>query len=214
MQPGSYPRPVSGEIVTEGAGRGIARDSRPVREAGADIVEAEFETLERPQDCACDGQAGAGPSGGEPPAGLSVLGQQGRAPGHFSRRGGPLFWSAGLGLAALSFWISGGHALLPLDGMAGGKDGESLRISAVQSRVEAMGGRPILHVEGGLTNEGDEALRVPPIGIDVTASDGATTRYLLGTNGGIVRPGERFVFSSRLVAPKSGVASVSLSLTE
>lgn len=210
MMDRSNRRPVSGEIVTADAEPAGAPDRSGWLGRGEDVLDAEFEIVGGPSASAIPVEPAAR---SEAKPGLSMLERPIGERGHFRTRGGPLFWATGLAMAAAAFWISGGHVLFAMPDLGLGETA-GLRISSVDSRVEGIGGRPILHVEGGLTNDGAAALPVPPIGIDVTASDGATTRYLLGTNGGVVRPGERFTFSSRLVAPKSGVASVSLSLAE
>jgi hypothetical protein len=129
----------------------------------------------------------------------------------FSARGGPPFWTAGLGLAAAVFWFSGGHALVgqspPLQALA---SEQALRIASVSSRVDASGGRSMLDIDGEAVNDGAEALSMPPLSIQIIANDGAMTRYKLGTSGSPVAPGEKFAFASRLPVPRNGVKSVSV----
>lgn len=198
-------RPVSGEIMT-----GEAIRSGTVRKD--DVTDAEYETV--------DGPANASPRGFEPVApatGMDFLKADIAAEldEPRGRQGGPLFWSFGLTLVILAFWISGGHALvrnvvLP----APSERLQPLRIGEVKSRIENRGGRDVLFIDGLAENHGRGVSRLPPIEIMVTDNNGAVTRYFLGTNGAELQPGDRYSFSSRLEAPRYGVKSVSVSFRE
>jgi hypothetical protein len=212
-------RPVSGEIMAAPpAGEGPA-ESRPLH---ADIVDAEFETLQR--------QAPADPAPIQPIAsigtvaapvhGLVSLRKADAAAGPQERaRGGPVFWIFGLGLVAGAFWVSGGHALIRQAQPIGASEpaqsvANPLRIADVTSRVEDHGGRAILFVEGKAVNEGSNMRTPPPLEINVTANDGKVLRYKLGTSPDPLAPGAAFSFSSRLEAPKEGVKSVSVTFRQ
>jgi hypothetical protein len=198
-------RPVSGEIMT-----GDAMRSETARHG--DVSDAEYETLGASSDRARHRFAPAAPA-----TGLDFLkaGADGSDGSRRGKQGGPLFWSFGLTLVVLSFWVSGGHALvrnvvLP----APSERLQSLRIGEVKSRIENRNGRDVLFIDGRAENHGTSATALPPIEIVVTDSNGAATRYFLGTNETELQPGDRYSFSSRLDAPRYGVKSVSVSLQE
>jgi hypothetical protein len=206
-------RPVSGEIIVVDA---MAAD---VAEHGVhgDVVDAEFETLrpnaaERLVPPATIGTSAA------PSFGLDSL-RKGSTPVPQERsRGGPLFWLAGLGLAAAAFWVSGGHALLrdtalmPLAPQT--QPANPLRIRDVTSRIEQHGERDVLFVDGKALNEGGREQMLKPIEISVTANDGHIMRYIMGTARDPLAAGAEFGFSSRLEAPKEGVRSVTVAFRE
>ena len=85
-----------------------------------------------------------------------------------------------------------------------------LSISAVTSRVDQSGERPVLFVDGEAGNDGASAAPLPPLEISVTGNDGSITRYRLGTSQRALAPGERFGFSSRVEVPRNGVKTVSV----
>lgn len=202
-------RLVSGEIMaTASAGDASAR-----RVPRFDIVDAEFETIDRATGKPV---AAASLSAAPKPApaaagGMDILRkrQEGRL-AFGSVRGGPFFWTAGLALVAAAFWFSGGHALV-LD--ASGpmqRSAQPLRIASVSSRVDTSGGRMMLNIDGEAVNDGGKAQPMPALDIRVMGNDDVTTRYNLGTSGSPVAPRERFAFASRLPVPKNGVRSVSV----
>jgi hypothetical protein len=196
-------RPVSGEIM---AGGGVT----PERRARDDASDAEFETMdEGPRQPAARSAAPAN-------AGMEMLRETSGSPAtQATRQGGPLFWTAGLFLVVLAFWVSGGHSLVRQAVLqVPAVQDQPLRIADVASRVEAHEGGDVLFVDGKARNEGRVALPVPPIAIIVTASDGTSTRYFLGTRGTEVAPGESYAFSSRLEAPRNGVKTVSVTFQE
>ena len=207
-------RPVSGEIMTGAPScGGMAR-------AGDDIVDAEFEIVER----------GLPVGEARPPApapavfiqdapsvqGMDMLrGAEPAAATRPGRRAGAAFWGGGVLLAAIAFWVAGGHALVMRQGTGGLPTPAShLRIADVDTRVDRAGKRAMLFVDGQAVNDGREAAQLPPIEIRVLAPGGATTRYKLGTAERSIAPGGRFAFSSRLEVPKNGVESVSVAFVE
>jgi hypothetical protein len=153
---------------------------------------------------------------GMPPLeGMAILREKGAPAGRGRSRGGPLFWTAGMGLALAAFWASGGHTLVrqaPI--FAAGAPKAALTISGVTSHVEASGARPVLFVDGEAGNDGDAPATLPPLAISVTGNDGLTTVYTLGTSGRMLEPDERFAFSSRLEVPRNGVTAVSVTFAE
>lgn len=204
-------RPVSGEIMTG--------SDLPLRDRGAvlDVVDAEFETVERNRD-----ERGERPAqireligtAAPPLQGMDVLkAGEPTAPAR-RQKGGPAFWIFGLAIAAGAFWISGGHALVSdkptSTPVATDTPGRGIRIGEVSSRIEDAGGRIVLFVDGEAINDGVSPAQLPPLEITVTAGDGQATRYKLGTAERELAPAARFSFSSRLEAPKSGVKSVSV----
>lgn len=200
-------RPVSGEIMMPGASTAPA--GRP-REA--DLVDAEFETVDAART-ARTAVAPRGPQlGAPPPAGLALLvPDKARTDGAAGARG-RLFWGAGIVLVIGAFWIAGGHSLAR-NLTALRTAAPVFRIVELQSRLERDGGRAVLVVDGAALNAGLRAGALPGLAIDVLAPDGSTTRYVLGTNARRLDPGDRFGFSGRLVVPRDGVKSVSVSFT-
>lgn len=213
-------RPVSGEIMT-GPDEGDARRTRPAPAVRAlDIVDADFVTLSGQPHRVLLGDAD--PKEYSVATCLQPLQMQGMAvlrkdrPSRarpFSRRGGPAFWLTGILIAGTAFWIGGGHALVMDMEMFHEAPQTALSISAVTSRVDDSGARPLLLVDGEAGNDGAAATEVPPLEIRVTGEDGRITRYRLGTSGRVLAPGERFSFSGRVEVPRSGVKSVSVAFT-
>jgi hypothetical protein len=211
MNEASKARPVSGEIMTDAATSGAGVSMRPA----GDVIDAEFETVV---------PGTAVPQAPELPsvrfsthapeiAGLDVL-KRAEAPPRRPRGqpGGAAFWTFGLCLAALAFWVSGGHALLPsihLPAFLAGAP--TLRIASVDTRIEKIDGHAILFVDGSAANETGRTIEVPPLAIAVEGEDGRTPHFFLGTRDRKVAAGEIFAFSSRLEVPKDGIKSVSVS---
>jgi len=205
-------RPVSGEIMSGP----VPRAPKPRGEG--DISDAQYETVP---------PAGEGPparfappgttdNAAKNPAGMDFLKEKAPAAPRGARRGGVLFWAAGLAAMALAFWMAGGHALL---GARGGADGGAgakmpLSIADVRSRVETHQGRGVLFVDGRAENRGAAPLPLPPIEITVAANDGTVARYRLPGRDTELKPGERYSFSSRLEAPGAGVRTVSVAFQE
>lgn len=197
-------RPVSGEIMTGPPSRRAADDL-----GTADVVDAEFEIVGDRQPMV--------PSQSFRPraeAGMDFLAAKPApaGPGLFARRGGVFFWTGGVALACMSFWVSGGYALvLPQGGLSAGP---AFTLSDISSRVDASGPRPVLFVDGQAGNDGAVGAAMPGLEIRVASLDGAITRYKLGTSSRRLGPGERFAFSSRLDVPRNGVKSVSVTFAE
>jgi hypothetical protein len=203
------PRPVSGEIMTATQPRTGTSGSAPRRQ---DFSDADYEPVVQPDVQASRPSTGAKSA----PDGLSLLAGGGAAAASGTpARGGPAFWSFGLLLVMLAFWVSGGHALVrEFVPAIVGAPAQPLRITNVQSRVEPHNGRDVLFVTGVAENHGATARPMPPIEIAVTAPDGRMVRYNLGTRGTELKPGDRYSFSSRLEAPTNGVKTVSVTFLE
>jgi hypothetical protein len=142
-----------------------------------------------------------------------------RAEPQVSRRrglpGGPAFWTAGISLALVAFWVCGGHMLVrQASALAQHGEEAALSISGVTSRVDSSGPKSVLIVDGEAGNDGVAAAALPPLAVNVTGNDGRITRYRLGTSGRPLAPGERFAFSSRVEVPRNGVTAVSVSFAE
>jgi hypothetical protein len=203
-------RPVSGEIMTGPRRRGAAGGGRG---EASDIVEAEFEIVG-------DREPLVPPDTFQPrrDAGMAFLAGPATVatpPGLFARRGGALFWTGGLALTCLSFWVSGGHALvLSQNRPSASAAGPAFTLSDISSRVDASGPRPVLFVDGQAGNDGAAGAAMPGLEIRVASLDGTVTRYKLGTSSRRLDPGESFAFSSRLDVPRNGVKSVSVTFAE
>ncbi|MET3791193.1 hypothetical protein [Aquamicrobium terrae] len=217
-------RPVSGEIMTGASERRAcdhfpaaagAFDAGPFDSGTADIVDADYVTLtetHHPGPRSAE-PAGTAPAPAQPPAadGMAMLLARDPVPSRsLSKSGGPAFWLGGLGIAIAAFWIAGGHALVTETELLRSTPQSALSISAVTSRVDDTGARPLLFVDGEAGNDGAEAAPLPPLEIRVTGEDGRVTRYRLGTLDRTLAPGERFAFSGRVEVPRNGVKSVSV----
>jgi hypothetical protein len=198
-------RPVSGEIMT-----GPATNAAPERVIfdAADIVDADYVVLPRfaAAPAARMPQIPSTPSIG----GMGMLRKPEATPSRPSR-GGPAFWIAGVGIALISFWVSGGHALVRQSPFwTTAAPASALTISGVTSRIDASGLKPVLFVDGEAANDGMRSEALPPLEIRVTDNNANIIRYRLGTSNHSLAPGERFGFSSRLDVPKDGVRTVSV----
>ncbi|WP_245295182.1 hypothetical protein [Manganibacter manganicus] len=193
---------MAGPTSSTGAGR-----FRPI-----DALDADFESVPKPRP---DIQPPRLPSA---PAlsGMDMLCQEKAvSPSWQARRGAPIFWSAGLGVILVAFWVAGGHAFIrSLFPVADARAANALNLSVVTSRVDVSGEKPMLLIDGEAGNNGNRAAPLPPIDISVKDNVGATIRYKLGTAGRTLKPGESFAFSSRLEAPRNGVESVSVTFAE
>lgn len=199
-------RRVFGEIMTGPAD--AASQPRPVPR---DVLDADYEIVADGVDA---GQMIAGkPIAGEAP-GMDMLRKAAPAPRAGRARGGPIFWSAGIAFATLAFWMSGGHALVSRPVLNAGQQAGALSIAGVRSRVGNAGSRPVLFVDGEAVNGGASSASFPALEIHVTANDGRTTRYNLGTLADSLAANAKLTFSSRLEVPKSGVKTVSVSFAE
>jgi hypothetical protein len=186
MNDDDKPRLVSGEIMTD------ARVRATVPVDKTDVIDVDFEPVKVLTR-----------------ANANVIGAS-------SRGGGPLFWSMGLALVGLAFWVSGGHAIVrqQVAALMPAGAGEQLRIDGVTSRIERHNGRDILFLKGRAENPGTATQKLPSLAIVVRANDGTTTNYFLGTNDTALASGDRYSFSSRLEAPRDGVKSVSVTFRE
>lgn len=197
------PRPVSGEIMTD-----VRTRAGFVREA-EDVIDADIEATVMPtQEHLAVARRSA-------PQGLDFL-RPGASSRAGRRSGSAVFWTIGLGLVALAFWTSGGHALVrqQVAALRPAAQAEGLRIGDVTSRVERRKGRDILFVAGQAGNHGSTVQTLPNLEIVVRSNDGAMTSYYLGTNDVALAPGDRYSFSSRVVAPRNGVRTVSVTFRE
>lgn len=205
-------RPVSGEIMAAGA-----RDTcaQPIAVDSADIVDADFEVVgpaHARTESTADQPAFAGSAVSA--GGMEMLRAARVGRDSSPVRGGPLFWIAGISLAAMAFWVSGGHAVVRGAAFPLAWQGSSLRIAEVTSRVDSAGRRPVLLVDGAAFNDGKTATPLPPIDIAVAATDGKILRYRLGTGADPVAPGARWDFSSRLEVPMNGIKTVTVAFSK
>ncbi len=212
MAEGRTARPVSGEIMTGASVE--AAIAWPVHDA-ADVVDADYELVSPPRRATVAPEAE--PAAFAPAAaqvdGMGMLLRDPAQPaaGWLALRGGPVFWVFGFGLAAAAFWVSGGHALVrQASFLSTAQAAAGFTISGVTSRIDTVGSRPVLFVDGQASNSGTMAASLPPLEIHVTGTDGQTARYKLGTADEPLAPGGRFAFSSRLEVPKNGVKTVSV----
>jgi hypothetical protein len=130
-------------------------------------------------------------------------------------RGGPLFWAGGIAIAAVAFWVSGGHALFIEGGIAPAyKSVSHMRIAGWSSKISDTGINPTLMIDGEVINEGAKASMIPLLEIEVASENGKRTRYKLGTGDASVDAQGTFPFSGRLHLPKDGVKTVSVSFVQ
>ncbi|RWA71661.1 hypothetical protein [Mesorhizobium sp.] len=204
-------RPVSGEIMT-----GTATSAAPERvmfDAPADVVDADYVVLPRFAARSEPIAASVPPQMPSTPSieGMGMLRKPEAAPLQPASRGGPIFWTAGVGAALVAFWVSGGHALVRQSPFwAASEPASALSISGVTSRIDASGLKPVLFVDGEAANDGATSEPLPPLEIRVTDKASNVIRYRLGTSDRSLAPGERFGFSSRLDVPRNGVKTVSV----
>jgi len=206
-------RPVSGEIMTDPPAIAVA--DRVVRGPAADIVDADYVVMSRSVPPVESVSPQPRPIVTPRIEGMDMLRKPEppteRPP---AARGGPIFWIAGIGAALAAFWVSGGHALVRQAPFLTSAQASALTISGVTSRVDVSGANPVLFVDGEAANDGTGPATLPPLEIRVTANDGRTTRYTLGTSGHSLASGERFGFASRLDVPKNGVRTVLVTFAE
>ena len=208
---------MSGEIMSGEIKAGAPREAASRNSPSTDVIDADFVVLaDTPARTELAHAASAIPSQQAPVEGMGMLKQDEATEGRpFGARGGPIFWIAGLGLVVAAFWASGGHALVrQAPFVSASKPTAALRISEVDSRVDATGAKPVLFVDGQAMNDGTADAQMPALEIVVTDNSGQITRYRLGTSGRTLPPGERFAFSSRLDVPKNGVKTVSVGFAE
>ncbi|MGN6771985.1 MAG: hypothetical protein ACTHJQ_19380 [Rhizobiaceae bacterium] len=211
MNEASKARPVSGEIMTDASAPAIGVSARPT----GDVIDAEFETIMPgiPASPAAERPSTRFTVQAPEIAGMDVL-KRTEVPPRRPRGqpGGPAFWTFGLCLTALAFWVSGGHALLPSVHLPVFlASAPTLKIASVHTSIEKIDGHAILFVDGSAANETGRTIEVPPLAISVEDEDGRITRFFLGTRDREVAAGEIFAFSSRLEVPKDGIKSVSVS---
>ncbi len=198
-------RPVSGEIMMPGR----MRQTHSRGAASCDTVDADFETIV--STARTVSASPSTPSADPVVAGLDMLRPGGQTTRQTTSRAGPAFWMFGALITAGAFWISGGHSLFrELNVLATRQPQQVLQLVDVTSRVERQGDSAMLIVDGAALNGGDGLVLLPQISINVLTENGSTTRYFLGTNTQHLGPGARFPFSSRLVAPREGIKSVSV----
>lgn len=210
------PRAVSGDFMAGSADAGAAGRGHDVDVIDADYISLPGGACSATQtSSAVHGRAAIG-SATAPTAGMDVLRREATAPACFGRRrGGSFSRIVVAGVILVSFWVSGGHALLRHVSQGGVEIPDSaFRISTVDSRIDTSGIRPLLFVDGEAVNEGSMPESLSALEIAVIGNDGVLTRYRLGTSVRLLSPGETFAFSSRLDAPKNGVRTVSVTFRE
>jgi len=207
-------RPVSGEIMTDPAGPPAGAGISPAE--AHEIIDADYEILPHGPRSSAPTQPPPRIESTPPVEGMAMLRKPDAAPQPRSAtRGGPAFWTTGIGIALAAFWVAGGDVMvrrLPL--FPETPQPAAFTLSGVNSRIDASGAKPLLFVDGEAANDGAGILPLPPLEIRVTGEDGRITRYTLGTAGRALAPGERFAFSSRLDLPKNGVRTVSVAFAE
>jgi hypothetical protein len=131
------------------------------------------------------------------------------------------FYGLGSLLVALSFWVSGGHALLSREapaavdglltsGIAAQAKGE---LADTAWRITGEGAARALIIEGVVRNGTQRGLHAGPVTVRVRGHDGMTRSFMLGRQGWTLGPGREVVVSGRLDIGDAGVASVEMTLT-
>lgn len=205
-------RPVSGEIMTA---EGRDTFAQPSRVDPTDIIDADFEVVtpsHRPNESSADQPVFANQAARV--GGMEMLRSAHKPPDVSPRHSGPVFWIAGISLAAMAFWVSGGHAVVRAAAFPISWQSPSLRIGEVNSRIDSSGRKPVLLVDGAAFNDGKSPASLPPIDIAVAGNDGKILRYRLGTGAIAVAPGARWAFSSRLDVPMNGIKTVTVAFSE
>ncbi len=205
-------RPVSGEIMTDD---GRDTSAQPQRVHACDIIDADFEVVtpaERQNESSAAQPVFANPSADV--GGMEMLRSARLRPEAGPVRGGPIFWLAGISLAAVAFWVAGGHQLVHAAALPLPWQAPDLRIAEISSRIDSSGVRPLLLVDGAAFNDGESPAVLPPIDVAVTGNDGKTLRYRLGTGAVPVAPGASWAFSSRLDVPMNGIKTVTVAFSE
>lgn len=147
--------------------------------------------------------------------GMSVFGKKSAQPKPDDKIA---FYGFGSILVALSFWVSGGHALfrnvdmMPVAAIRAAKGLPEIADPAW--RVVTIDGRSALHVEGIVRNTGTAAMHTQPVTVTVKHQNGSTNRYMLGQKGWTLGPGQEVVVSGRLDIASSNIASVIIALTD
>lgn len=180
--------------------------------AGADIIDAEYIVVD--PEPRVRAQVPRAVETSTASSGMDMLRQIARARSGQRERGGPLFWAGGIALAAVAFWVSGGHELAHGGHAIFSPAAPLLRIVGFNSRVVETGVRPSLVIDGEAVNDGAASAELPSIEIQVTSGNGTLTRYKLGTAGAELAAGDVFPFSGRLDLPKHGVKTVSVAFVE
>lgn len=187
-----------------------AASASPMRLPSAGVIDAEYVVIDAPLPE--ERRAGAPTSRrAQSPLGLETLRPvrpDKVAP--FSRRGGLRFWGFGLALALLSFWVSGGHALLLGRSASPAPGGDGLMLTMRDSGIKPVGGRSVLAVEAEIANAAATERQAPGVAVLIVTGDGITMRYMLAGAGAAIPPGGRQRFASRLAVPPGGVRSVSV----
>lgn len=207
------PIPLNGEI--------LAGES-PLRGEGGsqsnEFVDAEFETVVSGRHGPAVSPGNSAANSAKPATdatagiGMDMLTKKRATPG--SQRGGLPFYFAGIAVAAMAFWVSGGHALFgPIARVeASAPVAATLRLGGISTQPVAVGSKRFILVAGHVLNEGTSDAAAPPVSIAVTGKNGDVQRYRLGSQETVIGAGERMPFSSRLDAPASGVGSVVVTL--
>jgi hypothetical protein len=131
------------------------------------------------------------------------------------------FYGFGSILVALSFWVSGGHALFASQGPAAR---DMMTTSAISTpgtiqlvdtawRLTGDGSDRALMIEGVVRNTGDRSGHAGPVTVRVRDETGATRSYLLGSKGWTLGPGREVVVAGRLDTGSLNIASVELLLS-
>ncbi len=193
--------PLSGEIMS------AAPAPKSGLGAQTDVVDAEFTTvLPRAYTPVA---ANLAPQQPKTPhtAGLDILGKS-PAPAKWARSG-PGFWAGGALAAAAAFWMAGGHSLT----RSFSPDAETqVQVASLRSEVRRSSQGAHLVIDGMLENRAATGAKAPDLDIEVAAVGGGVTRYRLGNGGAMIEPRGARNFSSRLVAPATGVRSVSVTV--
>ncbi|RCS22441.1 hypothetical protein DUT91_18770 [Phyllobacterium salinisoli] len=125
---------------------------------------------------------------------------------------GAAYWVLVLLTAFGAFWMTGGHVVAAyLLASQTGPDG--MKLSHINTRIEAHGGREVIFVAATVRNEGLRPDPVPEIAVTVEGRTGAKRDHYLGTRGLTIGPGESLTFSSRLPALEDGVKTVGVRLS-
>lgn len=164
-----------------------------------DIVDAEFETLERRPKAPKRSGAADGPASG--------LGLFKASPASEKKTGRepmplPLFAAIATMSACASFLVAGGHVIFTRTPSVGESAASvtSIVLEDVTTRVDTSGGRATLIVRAGLANTGSASAPVPAVAITFDRPDGSgSVTHRIVRDEWLV-PGDRMTFTSRIPA--------------
>lgn len=127
----------------------------------------------------------------------------------------PAFYSLGLCIILISFWVSGGHNLFvepqKLDPIIVASVEKPLTIENVEWQVRYRAQRPVLMVKGHVHNPHETGQRPRDLMIRARYPDGKTEKLFLKAHGQPLAGGSDYQFHGQLDLNRREIASVTVS---